>query len=48
MEVGEKLVGTKKGRQCSSYITLGEFKNGNIEVYDVDHIAFDMSVFALW
>ncbi|XP_062860810.1 alpha-1,3-mannosyl-glycoprotein 4-beta-N-acetylglucosaminyltransferase C-like [Trichomycterus rosablanca] len=43
LEVGEKLMGTKKGRQCSSYITLGEFKNGNIEVHDVDHkIAFDV------
>ncbi|TDH10060.1 hypothetical protein EPR50_G00091490 [Perca flavescens] len=43
LEVGEKLVGTKKGKQCSSYITLGEFKNGNIEVQDVDHkIAFDI------
>ncbi|XP_035653912.2 alpha-1,3-mannosyl-glycoprotein 4-beta-N-acetylglucosaminyltransferase C-like [Oncorhynchus keta] len=43
LEVGEKLVGTKRGRQCSSYITLGEFKNGNIDVQDVDHkIAFDI------
>ncbi|XP_035646186.2 alpha-1,3-mannosyl-glycoprotein 4-beta-N-acetylglucosaminyltransferase C-like isoform X1 [Oncorhynchus keta] len=43
LEVGEKLVGTKRGRQCSSYITLGEFKFGNIEVQDVDHkIAFDI------
>ncbi|XP_034734920.1 alpha-1,3-mannosyl-glycoprotein 4-beta-N-acetylglucosaminyltransferase C [Etheostoma cragini] len=43
LEVGEKLVGTKKGKQCSSYITLGEFKNGNVEVQDVDHkIAFNI------
>uniref|UniRef100_A0A3P9H0Z2 Mgat4 family member C n=1 Tax=Oryzias latipes TaxID=8090 RepID=A0A3P9H0Z2_ORYLA len=43
LEVGEKLVGTKKGKQCSSFITLGEFKKGKIEVQDVDHkIAFDI------
>jgi alpha-1,3-mannosylglycoprotein beta-1,4-N-acetylglucosaminyltransferase C len=43
LEVGEKLVGTKKGKQCTSYITLGEFKNGHIEVQNVDHkIAFDI------
>ncbi|XP_077373325.1 alpha-1,3-mannosyl-glycoprotein 4-beta-N-acetylglucosaminyltransferase C [Festucalex cinctus] len=43
LEVGEKLVGTKKGKQCSSYITLGEFKKGNIEVRDVDRkISFDV------
>ena len=44
LEVGEKLVGSKRGKQCASYITLGEFKNGNIEVYDVDRkIAFDVA-----
>uniref|UniRef100_A0A8C4T2J4 MGAT4 family member C n=1 Tax=Erpetoichthys calabaricus TaxID=27687 RepID=A0A8C4T2J4_ERPCA len=37
LEVGEKVIGTKKGKQCSTYITLGEFKNGNFEVYDVEH-----------
>lgn len=43
LEVGEKLVGTKKGKQCSSFITIGEFKNGNVEVQDVDRkIAFDI------
>ncbi|XP_053740909.1 alpha-1,3-mannosyl-glycoprotein 4-beta-N-acetylglucosaminyltransferase C-like [Synchiropus splendidus] len=43
LEVGEKLVGTKKGEQCSSYITLGEFQKGKIEVPDVDHkISFEI------
>ncbi|XP_006003515.1 alpha-1,3-mannosyl-glycoprotein 4-beta-N-acetylglucosaminyltransferase C [Latimeria chalumnae] len=37
LEVGEKIIGTKKGKQCSSYLTLGEFKNGNIEIENVDH-----------
>ncbi|XP_056138301.1 alpha-1,3-mannosyl-glycoprotein 4-beta-N-acetylglucosaminyltransferase C-like [Lampris incognitus] len=43
LEVGQKLVETKQGRQCTSYITLGEFKRGTIEVHNVDHkIGFDM------
>uniref|UniRef100_A0A1A8D051 Mannosyl (Alpha-1,3-)-glycoprotein beta-1,4-N-acetylglucosaminyltransferase, isozyme C (Putative) n=1 Tax=Nothobranchius kadleci TaxID=1051664 RepID=A0A1A8D051_NOTKA len=37
LEVGQKSVETKQGRHCSSYITLGEFKVGSIEVQDVDH-----------
>uniref|UniRef100_A0A3Q1EEP4 Mgat4 family member C n=1 Tax=Acanthochromis polyacanthus TaxID=80966 RepID=A0A3Q1EEP4_9TELE len=43
LEVGQKSVETKQGRQCTSYITLGEFKAGNIEVNNVDHkIGFDI------
>ncbi|XP_016534031.1 alpha-1,3-mannosyl-glycoprotein 4-beta-N-acetylglucosaminyltransferase C-like [Poecilia formosa] len=43
LEVGQKSVETKQGRQCTSYITLGEFKVGNIEINDVDHkIGFDI------
>ncbi|CAL9696676.1 unnamed protein product [Knipowitschia caucasica] len=43
LEVGEKLVGTKKGKQCSSFITIGEFKKGKVEVQDVDRkIAFNI------
>ncbi|KAM4572424.1 alpha-1,3-mannosyl-glycoprotein 4-beta-N-acetylglucosaminyltransferase C-like isoform 1-T2 [Odontesthes bonariensis] len=43
LEVGQKSVETKQGRQCSSYITIGEFKVGNIEVYNVDRkISFDI------
>ncbi|XP_051238791.1 alpha-1,3-mannosyl-glycoprotein 4-beta-N-acetylglucosaminyltransferase C-like isoform X3 [Dicentrarchus labrax] len=43
LEVGQKSVETKQGRQCSSYITLGEFKGGSIEVNNVDHkIGFDI------
>ncbi|KAJ8249721.1 hypothetical protein COCON_G00229370 [Conger conger] len=44
LEVGEKVVGTKRGKQCASYITLGEFRGGNIEARDVDRrIAFDVA-----
>ncbi|CAN9498999.1 unnamed protein product [Ophioblennius macclurei] len=43
LEVGQRSVETKQGRQCSSYITLGEFKVGKIEVSNVDHkIGFDI------
>ncbi|XP_026222048.1 alpha-1,3-mannosyl-glycoprotein 4-beta-N-acetylglucosaminyltransferase C-like [Anabas testudineus] len=43
LEVGQKAVETKQGRQCTSYITLGEFKGGNFEVDNVDHkISFDI------
>ncbi|KAM8861426.1 alpha-1,3-mannosyl-glycoprotein 4-beta-N-acetylglucosaminyltransferase C-like [Synchiropus picturatus] len=43
LEVGQKSVETKQGRQCGSYITLGEFKGGKIEVNNVDHkIGFDI------
>ncbi|XP_049430645.1 alpha-1,3-mannosyl-glycoprotein 4-beta-N-acetylglucosaminyltransferase C-like [Epinephelus fuscoguttatus] len=43
LEVGQKSVDTKQGRQCTSYITLGEFKGGSIEVNNVDHkIGFDI------
>ncbi|XP_058501957.1 alpha-1,3-mannosyl-glycoprotein 4-beta-N-acetylglucosaminyltransferase C-like [Solea solea] len=43
LEVGQRSVETKHGRQCTSYITLGEFKGGNIEVNNVDHkIGFDI------
>ncbi|XP_063062341.1 alpha-1,3-mannosyl-glycoprotein 4-beta-N-acetylglucosaminyltransferase C [Engraulis encrasicolus] len=44
LEVGEKAVGTKKGgRQCSAYVTLAEFKDGSVEVADVDRkISFDV------
>lgn len=43
LEVGQRSVDTKHGRQCTSYITLGEFKGGHIEVNNVDHkIGFDI------
>lgn len=43
LEVGQKFMETKQGRQCTSYITLGEFKGGSIEVNNVDHkISFDI------
>ncbi|KAF1386457.1 hypothetical protein PFLUV_G00095060 [Perca fluviatilis] len=43
LEVGQKSVDTKQGKQCTSYITLGEFKGGSIEVSNVDHkIGFDI------
>ncbi|XP_035257269.1 alpha-1,3-mannosyl-glycoprotein 4-beta-N-acetylglucosaminyltransferase C-like [Anguilla anguilla] len=44
LEVGEKAAGARRGGQCPSYITLGEFRSGNVEVGDVDRkIAFDVS-----
>ncbi|TNN77233.1 Alpha-1,3-mannosyl-glycoprotein 4-beta-N-acetylglucosaminyltransferase C [Liparis tanakae] len=43
LEVGRRAVDTKQGRQCSSYITLGEFRGGSVEVEDVDRkIGFDV------
>ncbi|KAM8892275.1 alpha-1,3-mannosyl-glycoprotein 4-beta-N-acetylglucosaminyltransferase C isoform 1-T3 [Spinachia spinachia] len=43
LEVGQKAADTKQGRQCASYITLGEFKGGSIEVDNVDRkIGFDI------
>ncbi|XP_043944348.1 alpha-1,3-mannosyl-glycoprotein 4-beta-N-acetylglucosaminyltransferase C [Protopterus annectens] len=42
VEVGESVVGTKKGKQCSRYLTLGEFKNGNFEIANLEHkLMFD-------
>ncbi|NXQ82927.1 MGT4C acetylglucosaminyltransferase, partial [Nyctibius grandis] len=44
LEVGEKIVGSKKGRQCTTYLRLGEFKNGNFEITDVEHkVLFDIN-----
>ncbi|TWW76069.1 Alpha-1,3-mannosyl-glycoprotein 4-beta-N-acetylglucosaminyltransferase C, partial [Takifugu flavidus] len=43
LEVGQRSVGTKQGRQCLSYVTLGEFRGGNIEVNNVNQkIGFDI------
>ncbi|KAK1168814.1 hypothetical protein AOXY_G9692 [Acipenser oxyrinchus oxyrinchus] len=43
LEVGEKVIGTKKGKKCSTYITLGEFKNGQVEAQEIEHkITFDI------
>ncbi|XP_041111156.1 alpha-1,3-mannosyl-glycoprotein 4-beta-N-acetylglucosaminyltransferase C [Polyodon spathula] len=43
LEVGEKVIGTKKGKRCSTYITLGEFKNGQVEAQEIEHkITFDI------
>ncbi|XP_061780764.1 alpha-1,3-mannosyl-glycoprotein 4-beta-N-acetylglucosaminyltransferase C-like isoform X1 [Nerophis lumbriciformis] len=43
LEVGQRSVRGKQDRQCSSYITLGEFKDGKIEAVDVDRkIGFDI------
>ncbi|NXN17105.1 MGT4C acetylglucosaminyltransferase, partial [Indicator maculatus] len=44
LEVGEKLVGSKKGRQCSTYLRLGEFSGGRFEVTEVEHkVLFEVS-----
>lgn len=44
LEVGEKIVGSKKGRQCTTYLRLGEFKNGNFEITDLEHkVLFDIN-----
>ncbi|XP_048356265.1 alpha-1,3-mannosyl-glycoprotein 4-beta-N-acetylglucosaminyltransferase C isoform X1 [Sphaerodactylus townsendi] len=44
LEVGEKIVGGKKGRQCTTYLRLGEFKNGNFEITEVEHkVLFDIN-----
>ncbi|XP_068452657.1 alpha-1,3-mannosyl-glycoprotein 4-beta-N-acetylglucosaminyltransferase C-like [Clinocottus analis] len=43
LEVGRRAVDTKQGRQCSSYITLGEFRGGSVEVDGVDRkVGFDV------
>ncbi|KAJ3596321.1 hypothetical protein NHX12_002730 [Muraenolepis orangiensis] len=43
LEVGQRLVESKQGKQCTSYITLGEFRNGCIEVQNVHHkISFEV------
>ncbi|KAM4676022.1 alpha-1,3-mannosyl-glycoprotein 4-beta-N-acetylglucosaminyltransferase C [Discoglossus pictus] len=36
LEVGERIVGNKKGRKCTTYLRLGDFKNGNFEMEDID------------
>ncbi|KAM8972993.1 alpha-1,3-mannosyl-glycoprotein 4-beta-N-acetylglucosaminyltransferase C [Pelodytes ibericus] len=36
LEVGERLVGNKKGRKCTTYLRLGDFKNGNFEMEGID------------
>lgn len=43
LEVGERVVGNKKGKQCTTYLRLGDFKNGNFEIFDVDRkVLFDI------
>ncbi|XP_061578365.1 alpha-1,3-mannosyl-glycoprotein 4-beta-N-acetylglucosaminyltransferase C-like [Cololabis saira] len=37
LEVGRRAAETRQGRQCASYVTLGEFRVGRIDVADVDH-----------
>ncbi|KAE8615301.1 hypothetical protein XENTR_v10008472 [Xenopus tropicalis] len=36
LEVGERLVGNKKGKKCTTYLRLGDFKNGNFEMENID------------
>ncbi|MEE6508130.1 hypothetical protein FKM82_019187 [Ascaphus truei] len=36
LEVGERIVGNKKGRKCTIYLRLGDFNNGNFEMEDID------------
>lgn len=43
LEVGHRVVQTKQGRLCSSFVTLAEFKGGKVDVVDVHHkVAFDV------
>ncbi|CAL8360068.1 unnamed protein product [Lota lota] len=43
LEVGRRLAASKRGQQCTSYITLGEFKDGRVEVHDVHRrVGFDV------
>ncbi|XP_056455293.1 alpha-1,3-mannosyl-glycoprotein 4-beta-N-acetylglucosaminyltransferase C-like [Gadus chalcogrammus] len=43
LEVGRRLTESRQGQQCTSYITLGEFKDGRIEVHNVHHkIGFEV------
>nr|XP_033806927.1 alpha-1,3-mannosyl-glycoprotein 4-beta-N-acetylglucosaminyltransferase C [Geotrypetes seraphini]XP_033806928.1 alpha-1,3-mannosyl-glycoprotein 4-beta-N-acetylglucosaminyltransferase C [Geotrypetes seraphini]XP_033806929.1 alpha-1,3-mannosyl-glycoprotein 4-beta-N-acetylglucosaminyltransferase C [Geotrypetes seraphini]XP_033806930.1 alpha-1,3-mannosyl-glycoprotein 4-beta-N-acetylglucosaminyltransferase C [Geotrypetes seraphini]XP_033806932.1 alpha-1,3-mannosyl-glycoprotein 4-beta-N-acetylgluco len=43
LEVGERITGTKSGRHCSTYLRLGEFRQGNFEISDVDlKVLFDI------
>ncbi|XP_053321427.1 alpha-1,3-mannosyl-glycoprotein 4-beta-N-acetylglucosaminyltransferase C [Spea bombifrons] len=37
LEVGERLVGNKKVKKCTTYLRLGDFNNGNFEMEDIDH-----------
>ncbi|XP_075716207.1 alpha-1,3-mannosyl-glycoprotein 4-beta-N-acetylglucosaminyltransferase C isoform X2 [Rhinoderma darwinii] len=36
LEVGERLVGTKKNKKCTTYLRLGDFINGNFEMDKID------------
>lgn len=43
LEVGQKVVQTKQGRLCSSFVTLAEFKGGSVDVDDVHRkVGFDV------
>ncbi|XP_043565643.1 alpha-1,3-mannosyl-glycoprotein 4-beta-N-acetylglucosaminyltransferase C isoform X1 [Chiloscyllium plagiosum] len=43
LEVGQNVQIAKKGKQCSSYVKLGEFQHGNIEIKDIGHkVEFDI------
>ncbi|XP_049579675.1 alpha-1,3-mannosyl-glycoprotein 4-beta-N-acetylglucosaminyltransferase C [Syngnathus scovelli] len=43
VEVGHRRMEGKQDGQCASYITLGEFRGGRVEVHDVDRkIGFDV------
>ncbi|XP_027698259.1 alpha-1,3-mannosyl-glycoprotein 4-beta-N-acetylglucosaminyltransferase C [Vombatus ursinus] len=43
LEVGENIGWSKKGKQCATYLRLGEFQNGNFEIADVKHkVPFDI------
>nr|XP_054298426.1 alpha-1,3-mannosyl-glycoprotein 4-beta-N-acetylglucosaminyltransferase C isoform X4 [Pongo pygmaeus] len=43
LEVGENVMPSKQRRQCSTYLRLGEFKNGNFEMSGVNQkIPFDI------
>ncbi|XP_073476309.1 alpha-1,3-mannosyl-glycoprotein 4-beta-N-acetylglucosaminyltransferase C [Aquarana catesbeiana] len=37
LEVGERLVGSKRNKKCTTYLRLGEFKDGNFETDNIDH-----------
>ncbi|XP_029452929.1 alpha-1,3-mannosyl-glycoprotein 4-beta-N-acetylglucosaminyltransferase C [Rhinatrema bivittatum] len=43
LEVGERVIGTKTRRHCSTYLRLGEFRQGNFEISDVHlKVLFDI------
>ncbi|XP_055091436.1 alpha-1,3-mannosyl-glycoprotein 4-beta-N-acetylglucosaminyltransferase C isoform X6 [Symphalangus syndactylus] len=43
LDVGENILPSKQRRQCSTYLRLGEFKNGNFEMSGVNQkIPFDI------